>query len=453
MLARFATPIGVAAALALAACAPQKAPEIGCALAIENVTLVPMDKDGAIAGQTVRIADGKIQSIGAVKEKGTVCERTIDGNGRFLAPGLNDMHMHVESEMFASVFGMAATPLPFEDLVYVYLSNGVTGVRVMSGAPDILAFRDSQHGPAPRMLVASPMLSGDPPMMPEPATRVLTTAPQAVEAINGYADAGYDFIKVRENLSSDVLKAVMETAAQRGLLVDGHPPRGADPFANGRRGIAHVNELSLLVKDREKDPAAIAARAKACDCFVTSTLVIETNVPGILRNYDALAARPEMRFVYPLMRRALWDKERNPYLAEAQDPAFFDGLKEVDKLVVKELGAQDVPLLAGTDAMIPMILPGASLHDELTLLVEAGLTPYQAIRAATVTPSEIFQQFGDLGTVAPGRAANLVLLSGNPLENVGALRKPEATIVGGIYLDRATLDAHMEEIAQRFAAS
>src|SRR5262245_27899106 len=131
MLARLATPMGAAVALALAACAPQKAPEIACALAIENVTLIPMDREAIVAGQTVRVVDGKIQSVTPAAEKGATCERTVDGSGKFLAPGLNDMHMHVESEMFASVFGMPASALPFEDLLYVYLSNGVTGVRVM----------------------------------------------------------------------------------------------------------------------------------------------------------------------------------------------------------------------------------------------------------------------------------------------------------------------------------
>lgn len=440
------------ATVAVGCSKPGPAAEVACSLAFDHVTVVSMKSDRIALDQTVRIDGDRILSITPARRSASDCARAIDGHGMFLAPGLNDLHVHVESQMFQQVFGTPPEPLPFEDLLFPYLANGVTGIRIMSGAPDLLAFRRSPHGPVPRLSIASPMLSGEPPIMPEPITRVLTTPDQALAAVDEFAARGYDFIKVRENLAPDVLDAVMRAAARNGLYVDGHLPRSSDPFSAGRRGIAHVDELSLRVEDHERDPAALVARVKACDCFVTTTLSIEQNVAAQLRDYARVAARPESRYVHPLLRTALWDRARNPYLAEGQDPAFFDGLLRADEALIRELRRQQVPILAGTDALVPMIVPGFSLHDELALLVESGLTPYEALSAATRTPSEVLPQFRDVGVIEAGQIANLVLLAANPLADIAVLRRPEAVIVEGRYLDRIAIDRRLAEIAQSFAA-
>jgi imidazolonepropionase-like amidohydrolase len=438
--------------LGAAACAG-KPEAAACSLAIEHVSVVPMDAERVLTDQTVRLEGARIASVQSASRPGVTCARRVDGRGKYLLPGLNDMHMHVESTMFAEAMHAPVQPIPFEDVLYNYLSHGVTGVRVMSGAPDILAFRNSSHGPAPRMLVASPMLAGSPAMMPAPVMIPLATPGEAVAAVNAYADAGYDFIKIRESVTPEVLAAIVDTANTRHLDVDGHLPHAvADPFVTGQRGVAHVDELSLRVRDINRDPADIAHRLHACHCYVTTTLTVEQGAAAQLRDYDAMAARPEGRFVYPLMRQAMWVRERNSYLLEHQDPAFFEHLLETDKVMVRALAREGVPIMAGTDAMIPMVIPGDSLHDELALLVSAGLSPYDAIRAATRTPSEIFARFHDLGVVAPARAANLILVSGNPLRSVTVLRRPEAVIVEGVYLDRAGLDRHMEELTHRWSA-
>ncbi len=436
----------LAAMVVLSGCAATRdAPS--CSLAIEHVAVVPMDGERILADQTVRIEGDRVLSVQRARAPGPRCARIVDGRGHFLAPGLIDAHVHVESDMFARVFTGQEAVIPFQDVLFAYLSNGVTGVRVMSGAPDILAFRDNGVALAPRLMVASPMLSGAPPIMPEPITRVVTDAQAAAAAVDEYADAGYDLIKLRENLSPEALRAVMEAAARRGLPVDGHLPRGGtDALAMGPRGVAHVDEISLRVDDT-RTAAAWAERLRACRCYVASTLSVEDNVAAQLRDYDAVAARPETRFVHPLMRRALWERARNPYLAEGQDPAFFEALLETDKEVIRALRDAGVPILAGTDALIPMIAPGYSLHDELELLVEAGLTPYQALASATSTPASLFARFADAGLVAQGRRADLVLLERNPLEDVRALRQPSAVIVAGVYLDRAQLDQRMEVLA------
>lgn len=423
-----------------------------CTLAITNVTVIPMDYERVLSDQTIRIARTHIASISPSAEPGDSCAQTIDGQGLFALPGLNDMHVHVETAAFAQSLQFPEQSIDYEDVLFPYLVHGVTGIRIMTGASDILAFRDSDHGVTPAMLVGTPMLSGAPPVIPEPITHVLESPMAAVEAVNTYADAGYDFIKIRRNLPPEILGAVIAIARVRSLDVDGHLSRFPNPLSTGQNGIAHVDELSLLVQREDIDPEEIADRLIACRCYVTTTLTVEQSAAAQLRDYDSFAARPEIRFVHPMLRDAWWVRERNPYLAEAADPAFFDGLLQTDLQLVRILNRRGVPLMAGTDALIPMIVPGASLHDELALLEQAGLSPFEVLSTATRTPAQIFPAFGNMGTLEADKTANILLIATNPLENIGALRQPEAVIVEGVFLTRSALDNRMESLARSYEA-
>lgn len=441
--------------LATACASRPPTPSADCDLAIEHVNVVPMDSERILADQTVLVVGKRITWIGPASSSQTGCGVRVNGAGRYLMPGLNDMHVHVEASAFVAAFQLPATSIPFEDVLFPYLANGVTGIRVMSGSPDLLAFRASAHGPAPRLMIASPMLSGSPPILPEPATRVLESPEAARAAVSEFAAAGYDFIKIRGNISRPVLDAVFAAAAARGLDVDGHIPNLSDwtateVFSGRQRGIAHLDELSLRIADRSSDPLTFARRLRDCNCYVTSTMTVEQSIVAQLRNYDALAARPETRFVHPLLRNAFWAREHNPYLAEQPDPTFFERLLADDMLLAHVFNQEGVLLLAGTDALSPMIIPGASMHDELALLVEAGLSPYDALRAATRTPAETFRSFSDVGVLWVGRTANAILLRANPLADINAARRPDAIILEGRYFERAHIDARLEEIARRF---
>jgi len=423
-----------------------------CTLAITNVSAIPMDSERILTDQTIRIAGTQIASIAPSTERGDNCAQTVSGRGLFALPGLNDMHVHVETAAFAQSLQFPEQSINYEDVLFPYLAYGVTGIRIMTGASDILAFRDSEHGVTPAMLVGTPMLSGAPPVIPEPITHVLESPEAAIEAVNTYADAGYDFIKIRRNLTSEVLEAVIAAARARNLDVDGHLQRTADPSSIVQNGIAHIDELSLLVRRQNLDPEELADGLIACRCYVTTTLTVEQSAAAQLRDYDSFASRPEIRFVHPMLRRAWWVRERNPYLAEAADPAFFDDLLQTDLHLVRVLNRRGVPLIAGTDALIPMIVPGASLHDELALLEQAGLSPFEVLSTATRTPAQIFPAFGNMGTLEAGKTANIILIADNPLRNIGALEHPEAVIVDGIILARSALETRMESIAMSYEA-
>ncbi len=427
-----------------------------CSLAITHVNVVPMDSERVMQDQAVLIGGGRILAIGASAGAATdACQQTVDGAGRYLLPGLNDLHMHIESVAFAHAFGAKPEPIDYPSVLALYIANGVTGLRVMSGAPDILAFRNSQRGtasPYPRLVVASPMLSGDPPVLPEPVTRILRTPAEGREAVRQYARDGYDFIKVRDNLKAPVFRAVVAEARNVGLYVDGHISQHQglsvfDVLRSGQHAFAHIDDLALQMTDKARDPDRFVDLFRACDCFIESTIGIERNTLAQLENYDAMIARPQMRFTHALVLDAFWLKPNNPYLKEKPPLDFLRGLYADSKALLKKFTDADIHVVSGSDALNPMILPGVSLHDEFDSMIEAGLSPYQALKTSTANAAAYVPGFADTGMLEVGRAANAILVKTNPLNDIRALRDPDAVIVDGHWRDRDEIQRMLNAVA------
>ena len=439
----------------MSACASVSAPDndaAACLLAITNVNLITMIDDRIRPGQTVRFNHQQIIGISdALDGKGNdagECENSVDGGGRYLLPGLNDMHTHVENEAFEQAFGQTPAPLPFDALMAAYLVNGITGMRILSGSTDLLHYRDQSAGgdKAPHMIVASPMLSASPPILPEPVTKIVDDVEAARAAVRDYATAGYDLIKIRRNLTIPIYEAVLDEAHLAGLDVDGHVTGAAaleDILAAGQDGFAHLDELAGKTPDT-LSVTVLTDLLVACQCYVSTTLGVMANISAQINDYEGLVARKEMRVMFPLFTGAFWFKPNNPYLREGAPAAFFDALGQKTKDVVKPLYDAGVPLLAGSDALNPMLVPGYSMLDELDHLVDAGLSPFEALRTATIIPSETVPGFEGVGALEEGRMANAVLLADNPLEDLNALRKPEAVVLNGNFLDSAELNTRLD---------
>ena len=419
-----------------------------CALAITNVKLVPMTANVVKPGQTVKFSRSEILDISS-NSAAAGCARIVDGDGLYLMPGLNDLHTHVENNAFEQGFGLAPTSLPFDALMTPYLVNGVTGIRILSGAPDLLDYRRNAAGSdrTPHLVIASPMLSATPPILPEPITRIADDEAAARSAIREYAAAGYDLIKIRRNLPAPVFNAVIDEAHLLGLHVDGHVTRDMASMEqllnSGQDGFAHLDELAIRTPD-DLSVDRLTELLVACGCYVSTAIGVMPNISQQIDNYDGMVAREEMQIVHPLLSNAFWFKPNNPYLREGAPSAFFDDLGRRTSNIVKPLYDAGVPLLAGSDAINPMIVPGYGLLDELSLLVEAGLSPFEALRTATIIPANAVPGFENTGVLEKGHMANAVLLSANPLENLAALRTPEAVILNGYFLDRAELDGRLD---------
>jgi hypothetical protein len=418
--------------------------------AFVHVNVVPMDRERVIADQTVLVEDGIIKAIGRDIVVPAAAQ-VIDGKGRFLSPGLADMHSHAQSR----------------EEMKVYLANGVTTLLNLGGASSDfidqrmpLLNRGERPGP---YVYAALRIDGT----PRYGQLVVTTPDEASWAVRLARTNGYRFIKVYNTLSPETFAATMDEARKLGLGVAGHnveAVRIPAQLAAGQSLVAHLEELVYgLFTPPADDPLAApgdALIAQAVDVvkrnhgYVVADLFTFQTIAEQWGHPDAVAgyfAKPEARFV-PFDWRLDW--RRQDYVRKsgslAQRAAFMARL-------AKALDDAGVGLLAGTDApTIPGIVAGYSLHDDLTRLSAAGLSNYRALATATRTPgryiAETIHGTPPFGQVQPGYRADLILSDDNPLQNLATLRAPAGVMAHGHWHDRAALAALLDQVLADYAA-
>lgn len=443
--------------------AAQEVPPSGSApgdVAFVGVTVVPMDSERIIANQTVVVSDGVISAIGPVAStpvpSGAV---RVDGAGKFLMPGLAEMHGHVPAQ-----------PGQFqEDVLFLYVAAGATTVRGMQGHPNHFAMRERVRSGeliGPRLFLSSPPFAG---MGQNP----LTDPAEARERVRSARAAGYDHLKVHEALSREVYDAMAETAREVGITFSGHVP---DPVGlehaleSGQTTVDHLDNYLDAIQ-RDDSPALAmqgAARGQALPLHVDEEKIAwiarETreagvgNVPTmalweVLRGShrgDELAGREELRYM-PRQMLANWVQQVNT-IHDSWDAAAAQAEREVRLRVLKALHEEGALILMGTDAPQLFSVPGFSLQRELPLMVQAGMTPYEVLRTGTVNIARFYGEDESAGTVQAGRRADLLLLDANPLEDVTNISRIRGVMVEGRWLDGEQIAARLEAIAQRAAA-
>ncbi|HEX5009615.1 MAG TPA: amidohydrolase family protein [Planctomycetota bacterium] len=322
-------------------------------LAIVGATVVPMDRAGSLADQTVLVADGRITALGPSDKVSVPAGATvIDGHGRWIMPGLVDMHVHSW----------------FESELTLDLANGVTTIRNMFGSPLQVQWRDeiaagTRLGPS--IVTAGPIVDGSPPVWP--GSLVVLTAEDARNAVQAHVDGHYDFVKVYDRLTPEAYDAVL-------------------------------------------------AAAKAAGPFMLSV-------------WRQSAARP-------------------PEMAEAARAGL-----PVREALLRALHVAGAPLLLGTDCGNAWVVAGFAVHEELANLVACGLTPAEALRAATRTPAECLRATGEFGAVAPGLRADLLLLAADPLLDVANAQKRVGLVVRGRWLPESELQARLAAVATETVAA
>jgi imidazolonepropionase-like amidohydrolase len=406
-------------------------------ISIRNVQVVDPVAGTVKPGQSVIVTDGRIAAVGDVaREPRVEGAFVVDGGGRYLSPGLVDMHVHSSS---ASAWLL--------DLAY-----GVTSVREMAGFPWLLDVRTHVRDArmlGPTLYVAGTILNQ------YPLWGYAVTPDGALDArriVRQQAACGYDFVKVHNILSRPVLDAVAEEARRVGLDLVGHVPHDISvryAVEHGMRTMEHlkgfINDATLEMGDTDY---AAAARP---DVWVTPTLYVGRQFASADARREFLE-RPEMRYV---PRRKLEDW-RGAVAAPPDEPFRIAMQGEVYRRgIVKSLAQQKgVRFLAGTDAAgYPFTVMGAALVEELRLLEQNGLAPTVVLRAATTEPADAMRVADEVGRIERGLRADLVLLDGNPLEDPNVFGKNAGVMVRGRWLARADLDRALDELARIQAAA
>jgi hypothetical protein len=416
-----------------------------------------MDREHVLVNSALIVEDGQITSFGAT---GTVVVPDgavdIDGAGNYLIPGLWDMHVHLMPD--------SENTDALESTLETFVRQGVTSIRVMWGWPELLEWKrrtESGEVIGPRLVVGGPIIEGEPPpelasVIPVDGKVLVKDSTEGAQEVAAEAALGYDFIKVYNNIPADAYKGIMAESRVHGLAVDGHVPfdvglEGA--LTEGQRSIEHLRGYvwHLVPEDAENQPGRdLRSRTLAwssADLSKIEELARWTLAAGVWNcptmavrmlwapqaDIDAYVESEEGQLLTPAERQFFTQRTEIPWLSNFTPEDFeaaYLGLAVQDSLV-RALAGVGARLLAGTDTN-PL---GYVLHRELRELVLAGLTPFQALQAATTNPAEFFELTDGSGTVVVGSRADLVLIEGNPLQDVSATSRIQGVVKQGQWLD------------------
>ncbi|HSS67077.1 MAG TPA: amidohydrolase family protein [Nocardioidaceae bacterium] len=420
-----------------------------------GVSVVPMDSERVVEGQTVIVEGDRISWIGPDADAQiSAGARRVDGRGKYLMPGLTDMHCHPGTE---------------DDLLLA-IAFGVTTIRNLEGLPRHVLWRDRIAAGellGPTIFTTGPIVEGRPPRYN--GMQSVVERDEAVAAVALTARGGYDSVKVYDQLTPEAYQWVVESARDHGLPVVGHIPfqvglHGA--LAAGQRSIEHLygySQAVQLVNRRAAPPhdlaehrtwlfdlaehadtgrvAELAEATRAAGTWNCPTLIVRTRWAA--DNAEVLA-RPEMNYLSPL-RAAMARYFMGHYPTDPARQAVID----VNAAFVRGLSDAGAGLLIGTDAGLPGVLHGAAAHEELKEFVQAGLTPYRALRAATLDAAAFVGEAGEWGQVSIGGRADLVLLTANPLDDVANAGRMAGVMVRGRWLSDSDIAHLLEDLAAR----
>ena len=441
--------IALIAALAVgdAGAVPKERPSVSRPVAFVHVDVVPMDSERIVRDLTVVVINGRIAAMGPAGAVVIPREaQEVDGRGKFLIPGLVDMHVHLRNY---SSPDMAA-------LLQLYVANGVTTVLNLSGTPRHLGMRDS----VARGLLFGPTIYTSGPFI-SPTTGSSPTPEEVERAVIDQKRAGYDVIKIHGDFTREAYHRLFQVARREGRIVIGHAPRNLGPevmIEERQDAVAHAEEY-IYDKNSHSRPVAeldsmlpsLARGTARAGTWLVPNLTAFDNIEKQVRDINAIMARPEMKYLPPAIREG-WGPATNPYVLRLKKEKVDEirALYGFVERLTKAFHDAGVPLLAGTDAMNPADVPGFSLHDERRDLVAAGLTPYHALQAATSNPARFLRRARTFGTVAVGQRADLVLLDANPLEDITNAARRAGVMLRGRWLPQAELQGRLDSLVTSY---
>jgi len=433
----------------------------GTSFAIVGINVIPMDEERILENQTVIVTDGVIRSISDAATTVIPANlKRIEGNDRYLIPGLADLHIH----------------LRHEDELVNYLAWGVTTIMHLGGSVEtgrqLLDYKQqikSGSRLGPNIYTTERTFDGDPAV--SSSAHPLKTVDDARRAVQDLKANGFDIIKIYNNVSLPVFQAIVDEAEKQGLSIVGHIPRSFDALvalAGGQDAIAHTEELFFTYFEgpRSTDDMPRDYRPDLSKLPALIKVMADNNV----------ATMPDLAFTFADLimwdgLEALWNDPEFPYLqpgiASMWEVGNINRRDNIENFVVREqwkytlmqkltVEFQEAGILQviGTDASLPALFPGKAAHRELTELVKAGLSNFDALAIGNKNAGEFIRRYIDedvnTGQIRPGYQADLVLLDNNPLEDIRNARQVSGVVVNGRFTSKSQLDERRAKLMARY---
>ena len=437
------------------ACAQDAADTRQQEIVFRSVNVIPMDKERVIENQTVVVKNGAISAMGdASKIKYSSSALVIDAKGKYLIPGLAEMHAHVP-------------PIddiePMKEVVLLFALKGVTTIRGMLGHPRHLELRSKlQSGEiiGPRFFTSGPSFSGG----------SVKTAEDAATLVRQQKQAGYDFLKLHPGLTKETFAAMVKTAKEVNIPFAGHVSYDVGVWRAIDAGYATIDHLDGFVEslvpgienipEQQNGIFGMYSSAKADTTRIQKlmTALREKNIWVVPtqalaerwftpdKTPEALRGEPEMVYMAPNTLTS-WVNSKKSMMSNANyDPAAVRRFIALRRKLIYECNKNGVGLLLGSDAPQVFDVPGFSIHHELQYMVDAGLTPYEALKTGTVNVAAFYKREKDMGSIKPGAVSDLVLLNGNPLKDIHQTKNIEGVMVGNRWLSKTYIDSTLKKL-------
>lgn len=424
-------------------------------IAFINVTVIPMTNDGAVLeNYTVTVNGGKISGMVPTTDahiQGGVFEFEIDGSGKYLMPGLAEMHGHVPP-----THPPANAPSYFneeyvENTLFLYVAAGVTTVRGMLGYNHQLELKDRVNSGeliGPNLYLAGPSFNGGSVSSPE----------QAKEKVIQQKEEGWDLLKIHPGLTLAEYNTMAETANNLGITFGGHVPADVgivQAIEAGQLTIDHLDGYVAYLSafegaEQDEKMAEIITRTVENDVWMVPTQALWETIIGA-GNYTAMKSYDELKYIPQAVKNGYnnWviqniDNNPNLNVSNALDHAMLR------QKLLKEMNKAGVLILMGTDAPQLFSVPGFSIHRELPKMTDAGMTPYEIIETGTKNVGLYFQDKDNFGTIEVGKRADLILVNSNPLENLSNIQNHSGVMVRGQWLSKEIIDEKLAEIEANY---
>ncbi|KAA5541601.1 amidohydrolase family protein [Adhaeribacter rhizoryzae] len=419
-----------------------------------NVNVIPMDQERVLANQTVVVKDGKITYVGEAKNaKYGKAATLVEAKGKYLMPGLAEMHAHVPP---------VDNLEPMKEVLMLFAANGITTIRGMLGHPRHLELRSKINSGeilGPHFYTTGPSFSGQSVKTPE----------QATSMVRQQKAAGYNYLKLHPGLTLETFDAMAQTAKEVNIPFVGHVSFDVGIWRAINAGYSSIDHLDGFIEGLVPGIDSMKQEQVGLFGMFVADKVDTTRITKLMQGLkakniwvvptQALAERwfapvtveqfskaPEMVYMAPEVRRN-WANSKKSLQANPQyNAAKMKAYIQLRRKLILACQRNGVGLLLGCDAPQIFNVPGFSTHQELKYLVDAGLTPYQALQTGTVNVAKYLNQTGNAGIIKVGAVSDLILLAGNPLQDITQTRRIEGVMLGNRWLPKTYLQQQLQKL-------